>query len=151
MNEFFKKMKKPTLKSRDNRDIEFPSSGPLYLQLKRSILGGLGVFALKDFKYNETIEISRKLLIPANQIVEKQVLYDYIHDEGNSWISLNLGYAELINHSSIPNAQVEGLAKDLSLVKAIKSIKTGEEILIDYGSQWFSGRGLVAKKYEKFF
>ena len=101
---------------------------------------GRGVVATKNIKKGEIIEfcpivfISKKeadFLEKENTILNFYYLYQYtIHK-----YCLMLGYGSLYNHSLHPNADVDydtKNPKDYIIFEAIKNIKAGEEISMDY-------------------
>ena len=73
-----------------------------YAIAERDVEGkGRGVFALKNFKRGEMIEICPALVIPAKQSahVLKSKLDHYAFDWDNDDIALILGYGMIYNHS----------------------------------------------------
>jgi SET domain-containing protein len=53
-----------------------------------------------------------------------------------------LGYGSFYNHSSDPSAEYIEEVEDTLTFKALREIPAGEEITIDYGSQWWEDREL---------
>ena len=114
------------------------------IELKKSPIAGLGVFAKKDFKVGEIIEI-------APIIKEKReniggLIEDYIFnvkDEGMTGIAL--GYVSLYNHADDNNAtwKIDG---DYIIVYCIKDIKKDEEIFVSYGALYWYSRNYLEKK-----
>lgn len=131
-------------------DIIYPSK---HIYIARSPLEGLGVFAKEDISKGEIIEESPVLVIPEDQLSElvKTRLIDYVFfawgADKNSG-GLVLGYGSLFNHSYTPNAKYTIIAEeDLVRFEAIKDIKKGEEILMNYNGKpedktklWFEAR-----------
>jgi SET domain-containing protein len=109
---------------------------PPYHIVVRDVKGkGRGVFALKNFKRGELIEICPALIIPAKQSanVMKSKLEHYAFDWDKDDIALILGYGMIYNHSYAPNARmVHDIGKKKSEIWAISAIKSGEEILVNY-------------------
>jgi SET domain-containing protein len=113
------------------------------LEIKKSPVAGLGIFAKKNFKVGEIIEI-------APIIKEKReniggLVEDYLFsvpDEGMTGIAL--GWASLYNHSDDNNAswRVDG---DYIIVTCIKDIKKGEEIFVSYGTDYWNSRNILKK------
>ncbi len=96
---------------------------------------GRGVFALKNFKRGELIEICPALIIPKRQAdnVMKSKLEHYAFDWDKDDIALILGYGMIYNHSYAPNAKmVHDIGKKKSEIWAIGPIKAGDEILVNY-------------------
>jgi hypothetical protein len=108
--------------------------------VKRAANGkGRGVFALKDFKNGEIVENCPVINITATERkrVEKTIFNFYIYP----WRStrsgcLVLGFGSLYNHSFTPNADWKQNFKTQSMVfRAIKTIKKGEEITVNYNGE----------------
>lgn len=103
--------------------------------LKQTDSMGQGVFANKDFKKGETIEIVPLLLLPMQDFehIKKTKLYYYFFEYTNSHFAIALGHGSLYNHSYTPNARYLYNFKNKQFkIKAIKDIKEGEEIFINY-------------------
>ena len=100
---------------------------------------GRGVFALRNFKEGEIIESAPIINVSAKErkLVEKTIFNFYIYP----WKSvrsgaLALGYGSIYNHSFTPNADWKQNFKTRSMVfRAIKPIKNGEEILVNYNGE----------------
>jgi SET domain-containing protein len=100
---------------------------------------GRGVFALIDFKVGDIIEIAPVLNITVTERkrMEKTIFAYYMYP----WRStrsgaLALGYGSIYNHSYEPNADWKQNFKTDSMVyKAVKPIKAGEEITVNYNGE----------------
>ena len=100
---------------------------------------GRGVFALKNFEVGEIIEKAPVINITPTERkhLEKTVLNFYIYP----WRStrsgaLALGFGSIYNHSFTPNADWKQNFKTNHMVyRAIKPIKKGEEITINYNGE----------------
>ena len=121
-------------------------SNNTYVMLKPSPIEGIGVFAIQDIPKgcremfskpdvnDKWITVSKKeveaLPAYAQFIVGNYCLYDednyFIPDEGFKKIDVSL----FINHSDTPNIIS---INDGDYFEAIRAIKTGEELVIDYG------------------
>ncbi|MEO5375601.1 MAG: SET domain-containing protein-lysine N-methyltransferase [Alphaproteobacteria bacterium] len=114
---------------------------------------GRGVLAGEDIAKGELIERSPVLIIPdADRAgIDPSIIFTYIfmweHDtveedlykhKGRAGIAL--GYTSLLNHSYTPNADfVRHIDHDYLDIVALRDIKTGEEITIDYQmTLWFT-------------
>lgn len=97
------------------------------------------MFALKDFKDGEIIETCPVINITPKErkIVEKTIFNYYIYPWRSTLSgSLVLGYGSIYNHSFSPNADWKQNFKTQSMVyRAIKQIKKGEEITVNYNSE----------------
>jgi SET domain-containing protein len=117
-----------------------------WVMIKSSPIEGIGVFALQDIpsgcrsmfsKANEQeqwIPITKteveKLPAHAKALIENYCLYDdenyFVPDYGFKKMDL----VNFLNHSDIPNVIS---INDGEFFEAIRDIKQGEELLIDYG------------------
>lgn len=107
--------------------------------VKPSIIHGLGVFAEEPIQTGNIIEQCHILLIPdyANVLGD----YSFYIKDNTGHYALPLGYGALYNHSPTPNATFEvDEMKSILQIKAINTIPSGEEILVNYGPTWFSSR-----------
>lgn len=109
------------------------------IEIKRTPSKGLGVFALKDFKEGEIIESCPVLTFDTKgrKNLEKTLLSHYIYPwRSTRGAALVFGYGSIYNHSYSPNADWKQNFKTNSMVyKAIKSIKKGEEITVNYNGE----------------
>ena len=104
---------------------------------------GRGVFALREIKKNEVIEICPVIEIPTHEVeqIQNSVLVTYIFffgkDKGK--IFLALGFGSLYNHTTTPNAlyKIQQKQKTITFI-ALRFIKKDEEITINY-SRYVSG------------
>ena len=120
--------------------------------ISNSPLSGQGVFAIVDIKAGEIIEVAPVILLPEEEISDlaKTKLLDYFFAWGEKLeqAAITLGYGSLYNQSYEPNAKVvENLDKQTITYSAIKDVKKGEEILINYNGDpedkrklWFLAR-----------
>jgi SET domain-containing protein len=94
-----------------------------------SKIDGLGVFAGEDIKTGEVIQpIRGKMKFYAVKTKKDSQAYpDWIGVGKNQWIDPEKPF-KFINHSCSPNAGVKGKVQ----MTAIKDIKEGEEITLDY-------------------
>jgi len=99
------------------------------------VINGQGVIATDQIKKGETIEIVPLLLMPIAEfeLIKKTKLYFYFFEYSNSHFAIALGYGSLYNHSYSPNARYLYSYKNKQLIiKAIKDIKSGDEIFFNY-------------------
>ncbi len=100
---------------------------------------GRGVFALRSFKEGEIIENCPVINITPKErkIVEKTIFNYYIYPWRSTQSgSLVLGYGSIYNHSFSPNADWKQNFKTNAMVyRAIKPIKKGEEITVNYNGE----------------
>jgi SET domain-containing protein len=113
------------------------------LVVKKSLMHGYGVFALKAIKKGEKIEECYILL---SRRGGDKGLEDFYFDAKRKY-AIFTGFGSIYNHSDDPNATYTiNINKRLATIKAANDIRKGEEILISYGDKWFKSRGLKAKK-----
>jgi len=98
---------------------------------------GRCVFADKDYKKGDTIEICEYITIPQAQIkmLKNTVINDYWFgkdgDKGD--VMLFLGTGSLYNHSTDPNMEaVQDASQRIGFI-AKRDIEDGEELVFDYG------------------
>lgn len=109
------------------------------IETRRTAKKGLGVFALKDFKDGEIIEICPVLIFDTKgrKNLEKTLLSHYVYPwRSTRGAALVFGYGSIYNHSYFPNADWKQNFKTNSMVyRAIKNIKKGEEITVNYNGE----------------
>lgn len=99
---------------------------------------GRGCFALKKFRKGEIIEPCPTILLTIKEckLCEKTFLDNYIYAWNKKYGAILLGYGFIYNHSYEPNAEyIRDYKNKLMIYKAIKSIKPGEEILVNYNGE----------------
>lgn len=100
---------------------------------------GRGVFALKDFKTGEIIENCPVIWLDSKdrKNCEKTILNYYVYPWRSTVTgSVVLGYGSIYNHSFDPNADWKQNFKTKNMVyRAIKPIKKGDEILVNYNGE----------------
>jgi len=111
----------------------------LDVTVKKTGIGGRGVFALRDFKKGELVEscLILKFTPKERKNLEKTSLNFYIYPwRSTRSASLSLGYGSIYNHSFSPNADWKQNFKTEEMeYRALKPIKAGEEILINYNGE----------------
>ena len=118
------------------------------IEVRRSRLHGLGVFATAPFKPGDVIERCPVLVIDPEDAdsLASGSLYGHVYDWGEGHAAVALGYGSLYNHDPVPNAEYSASDDGEELVvKAKAVIQPGDEILVDYtgGGQielWFDPR-----------
>jgi hypothetical protein len=111
---------------------------------------GRGVFAERDFEPDEVIEEAPLLSMPKKQIRDGEVLRDYAFNlkDKKTMSVVVLGYGSIYNHSYEPNARYDKNMEEKKFVyAAIKPIKKGEEIFVNYNHEpddksrlWFDSK-----------
>jgi uncharacterized protein len=110
------------------------------IEVKRiSSQKGKGVFAMKSFKPGDLIEKAPvlKLTPTERKQVEKTEMLRYVYPwRSTRSAAVVWGYGSIYNHSYEPNADWKQNFRDNTMVyKAIKPIKKGEEILVNYNGE----------------
>lgn len=94
-----------------------------------------GVFATCDIKKGVLFHAAPVIPYPneEHKYIEKTILGDYTFEYGINHSAVVLGYGMLFNHSYEPNANYDINFDDHTFdFFALKDIKAGEEILINY-------------------
>ena len=102
---------------------------------------GRGVFAVRDIEVGDLIERAPVIPMPSDAIdpINKTALSYYVFMWGEAdWpggegYAVALGYISLYNHSYTPNARyTRDYDKTELVITALKPIKAGEEIVVNY-------------------
>lgn len=111
----------------------------LDIEVKKIAGKGRAIFASRDFKVGEIIESCPviKLTPTERKHCEKTLLNHYMYPwKSTRSASVVLGYGSVINHSFDPNADwKQNFKTDCMVYKAIKPIKKGEEITVNYNGE----------------
>lgn len=107
------------------------------LQVMQSQIHNLGVFAGRSFAAGEIIEIAPVILLGMQDrdFLQHTALFNYyfLVSDKKYQSALGLGYSSLYNHSYNANADYTiQIKKECLVIKALKFIKAGDEILINY-------------------
>lgn len=108
--------------------------------------GERGLFANKNYKKDEVIEICPTLKMKQNEVSSSNILNHHffeannLNNENNSLVSL--GYCSLINHSKDKQNCTWKVSKDDNKIYmyAIKPIKKGEELYSNYGDNYWQNK-----------
>ncbi len=112
--------------------------------IKDSVLHGLGVFARKAIKKGDVIERCPYIIVDDDDLKETNRLNDYLFtspDDKDDYLCV-LGFGMLYNHGSNPNAewQIDDDDNRLICFTAKLDIKKGDEIIHDYGGEYWHSR-----------
>lgn len=118
----------------------------LNFEIKQSNIlsnGERGLFANKDYKKDEIIEICPTLKMSYNEVSNSNILNNHFFEANNENDSLvSLGYCSIINHSdSKQNCTWDVSDDDNSIImRAIKPIAKGEELYSNYGENYWKNK-----------
>ena len=107
----------------------------VYIAKSKVKNAGRGVFAARNLKRGEVIERCPVLVLPRNDylLVKKTELRNYYFMWGKSTSAICFGYGSMYNHSYESNATYRKRIKEKIIdFIAIKSLKKGEEITVNY-------------------
>lgn len=98
---------------------------------------GSGVFTSEFIPKNTVVEVSPVIVMSQEErkLLDKTLLHDYIFEWGSrsKKCCMAVGYVPLYNHSYNSNCEYEmEFDKDIISVIAVKDIKAGEELFINY-------------------
>jgi len=119
--------------------------------VRRSGKKGRGVFARKAIRKGTIIEHAPMILLPIGEVFSnapKTKLANYVFGWGDDTVAVALGYGSLYNHSYQPNAAYRSEGPQTQIFRAIRDIKAGEEITVNYNGAP-SGRRHVGFRVEK--
>ena len=102
---------------------------------------GRGVFTSSSIEVNTIVEISPVIVMTAEErkLLDKTLLHDYIFEWGGTskQCCMALGYVPLYNHSYHSNCEYEmDFEHEVINIKAVRYIKEGEELFINYNGDW---------------
>ena len=114
------------------------------IAVQDSPLHGLGVFACVDFAKDSVIERCFYLVIDDDDLQEINRLNDYLFtspDVKSDYLCV-LGYGMIYNHGMPPNAEWQIADDDNRFIEftALHDIRAGDEILHDYGEDYWNSR-----------
>lgn len=96
---------------------------------------GRGVFARRDIRKGAVIERAPIILVPTKEVFNKapqSKLSNYVFAWGRDTVAVVLGYGCLYNHSYQPNAEYYDSGRLTQVFTALRDIRKGEEITVNY-------------------
>jgi len=104
---------------------------------------GRGVFTKAAIAAGTLIELAPVIVMNAEErkLLDKTLLHDYIFEwgEARDQCAMALGLVPVYNHSFQSNCEYEMyFKKQVIAVKAVRDIKRGEELFINYNGDWNS-------------
>jgi len=102
-----------------------------HIEVKKSNIHGLGVFANNEIKYGEIIERCHYSILEKNTIDKVLWRYAFPYPKNGDKTSVVWGYGSIYNHSQNPNIEYyyEG---DMIVFKSLTKIMEGEELVHNY-------------------
>jgi SET domain-containing protein len=117
------------------------------LEVRKSNLHGVGVFAKKSIKENEVLEEDPFIFIKGDWHKLPRLVQEYIFgwtkdmEDKDSRAALVFGTGAIYNSSPNPNADwLTSVKRNRFIYYAYKDIKAGQEIFIDYGPEYWESR-----------
>jgi len=105
------------------------------VEVKRTRGKGRGVFARRPIRKGEVIERVPVLILEERDYkkgMDTTLLAGYVFAWGEGQIALALGYGSLYNHSFKPNARYQDVRPRTKQFVALRAIKAGEEVTVNY-------------------
>jgi uncharacterized protein len=102
---------------------------------------GRGVYTRNSIPEGEIVEVAPVIVMNAQDRIhlDKTLLHDYIFEWGEerNQCCMALGLVPIYNHSYKANCEYDMyFNKETITVKAIRDIKAGEELYINYNGDW---------------
>jgi len=102
---------------------------------------GRGVFTTADIEKGTVVEVAPVIVMTREErkLLDQTLLHDYIFEWGQDpkGCCMALGYVPVYNHSYRSNCEYEmDYEEELISVKAVRFIKAGEELSINYNGDW---------------
>lgn len=95
---------------------------------------GRGVFATRDFKKGDIIELAPVVVLPSRQVTARDRLNNYVFAWDRACVAIALGNGSLFNHSTDPDAHFRvDKKRKLIVFVADRTIRRGQEIFVSYG------------------
>ena len=105
---------------------------------------GRGVFAMRDLRKGEIIEVAPVIPVAKGNIVENGnapdgYLLQWDEDTEGEEYAMPLGYVMMYNHSEAPTIHIESNLEDYTMtLTTLRDIKAGEELTWNYACElWF--------------
>ncbi|MFW0837392.1 MAG: SET domain-containing protein [Candidatus Komeilibacteria bacterium] len=114
---------------------------PDKIYLAKSPLGGRGMFARVDIKKGQVVETAPYVLVDKDDCTCALADYKFAHSKTKELVCL--GYGAMYNHAKRPNLEhrYSNRFKNCLDFIALRDIKSGEELLVSYGDDWWAERG----------
>lgn len=106
---------------------------------------GRGVFANKDMRTGDVIEVCPVLLELKENIPGNNVMTDYVFSTTvPGEVAFSMGYCGIFNHDDRPNAAwaVDRIKRTVKIT-ATRPIRKGEELFVSYGEKYWNTRNIT--------
>jgi SET domain-containing protein len=112
-----------------------------FLFIADSFNKGRGVFTSESIESGTVVEVSPVIVMTKKErlLLDQTLLHDYIFEWGHNknQCCFALGYVSVYNHSYQSNCEYEmDYVEEQISIKAIRFIKAGEELYINYNGDW---------------
>lgn len=112
-----------------------------FLFISDSFNKGRGVFTSESIESGTIVEVSPVIVMTKKErlLLDQTLLHDYIFEWGHNknQCCFALGYVSVYNHSYQSNCEYEmDYVEEQISLKAIRFIKAGEELYINYNGDW---------------
>ncbi len=109
---------------------------PFYVSISKTLPNTRALIAARDIKEGEILEEAPVVILKKEHLplLEDTIIANYYFDWEDDQGALCLGYGSIFNHSYTPNVFFDYKYDERILIfKAIRDIKEGEELYINYG------------------
>ena len=123
--------------SDESKETQFLSEN--YIAKSKILNSGYGVFANRDYKSGDVVEVNRFLEFEDNKTgLENYVFRSHLNPRKNIIV---LGNGSVFNHSDNNNLDYFYIKdKNFFIYKANQDISKGSEMYINYGKNWFDNK-----------
>jgi len=118
------------------------SFSPSRIEFSKTSSGNYTVIARSMFYTGEIVEIAPIIFVGIEAQIDKKIKDTVFEiDKANNLWGIVLGYGSIYRHSSTPNLDFAYNSKSKQMYFIAKRlIRTGEELTIDYGKDWWDAR-----------
>lgn len=112
-----------------------PINSSAFIEVKYTARKGRGVFATTFIPEGTEVERVPVLVMPSDDVLSGsagEVLQNYVFEWGRGTVALALGFGSIYNHSYQPNARYDDVGRQTKVYTALRDIKAGEEVTINY-------------------
>jgi hypothetical protein len=124
----------------DFKEIALDYEPPM-TDIKQSKIGHRGVFANKNYKKGQVLEVCP--CIKQDHDLVSGRISDYLFGLNDKESLIAFGYCSMYNHIENPNATWTIVNENQIKIEATRDIKKGEEIFISYGDSYWEERDAV--------